>query len=416
MKLKVVFVSIAASTLIYGYALKAQATLDLSTPVTNHPFSAYVLSTTTVPRPDGTTLNMVHRTDIVRNSAGSVRSEDRILPNSPSKPIGSSSIDIHDVVKQLSIHIIPVTKVAIVNTLKQISTPINPTTGFPSGTVTVGPPQDLGVSNIAGYTATGSRQTLLTPAGSRGPNQIRITKDTWYSPDLETTLLVETKDDLGNSSKSALTQIVIGESDPALFAIPSTYATINADAPAMNTSTNRYITTPKLATQSNQTQAIPEKELFRSFFLYEAHLEHIADAHPEVPKGKRANDQLRRNIGLTESEWQQISASSMRIEAASLASKDQARSLIANNATICQSNPQSCLVSAPSLPKLRELRKQVDQTLDSESAALETSLDPNSAAKFKTYLHKVIASHIQVITIDPAVLNAAFQSSQEVSK
>jgi hypothetical protein len=291
-----------------------------------------------------------------------------------------------------------------------------PSPGFPVGTVTYGPQQNLGTSTIEGYTTTGSRQTLLIPTGARGPNQVRVTEDTWFSPDLQATLLIETNDNLGNSTKTVLTQIALGEPAPSLFSFAATYRKVKLDTPPVTTAAARPSVIPQIASVAHQAPAIPLTELYLQFFLYEAHLEHVADTHPEVPKGGAIKDHMRKSTGLSEAEWQSVSASSLRMETAIHVSRNQAKPLIDDDAKFCQSNPQSCFSAEPNLPKLRELQKQRDQAIDAEGAALESALGPGSAAKLRDYIQNVIASHIKVITIDPAVLKAAYLSSQGVSK
>jgi hypothetical protein len=72
------------------------------------------------------------------------------------------------------------------------------------------------------------------------------------------------------------------------------------------------------------------------FLLYEAHLEHVADAHPEVPKGGAIKDHVRQKAGLSEVEWQNISQSSLRMEASLNALQSQASALIDEDRKACQ--------------------------------------------------------------------------------
>jgi len=399
--------------------------------VTNHPFSAQAWTTITVARPDGTTTKIAQRADIARNSAGSTRHEIRRLTSaSPTgQPTGSVSVNIHDEPNHLSVHLAPATSTASVAKLRPSTKPQSLPVAIPFGAVITAQNQDLGQRSIDGYSVTGSRLSLLFPAGTKRPAQdVTETRDTWFSSDLQTVLLTETNDSLGNSSSTALTHIKLGEPDPTLFTIPGNYSTTNVARSAPASTTLQAGATPAIsitrptgtqtpgATSSQQPYTIPLSHLYRHFYLYEAHLEHVADAHPEEPKGGAIKDHMRQKTGLSEAEWQTVSATSLRMETTLKALNTQANALIEEDRQTCQFSKLSCLPDPPNLPKRKELQKQQDQAIAAETTALETALGPDATAKLRAYLQSDTASHVTVIPISPAALKAAQQAAEQARK
>ncbi len=87
----------------------------------------------------------------------------------------------------------------------------------------------LGKRVIEGLNSDGERTTVTIPTGSIGNNQpIEIVEERWKSPDLRTTLWSKTSDPRWGETTYRLTNIVRGEPDRSLFAVPSDY-TIKED-------------------------------------------------------------------------------------------------------------------------------------------------------------------------------------------
>jgi len=225
---KVLLLAAAATTL--SLTAHAQSAPISGAPliVASAPFSAQEWTTITFNRSDGTAAKILRRVDVARNSAGSTRREFRILANSSTaaQPTGSLYADIHDVPNNLAVHLVPAASTATVNPLRKSAKPYIFPGSVPVGAVVAAPAQTLGFSSIAGFTASGSRQTLLFPKGTKSDSQeVTQTTDTWYSSDLKSVLLTETTDSLNNSTVTALTQIDQSEPDPTLFTIPANYTT-----------------------------------------------------------------------------------------------------------------------------------------------------------------------------------------------
>ncbi|HMY75050.1 MAG TPA: hypothetical protein PLQ88_24740, partial [Blastocatellia bacterium] len=83
----------------------------------------------------------------------------------------------------------------------------------------------LGKRVIEGLNSDGERTTITIPTGSIGNDQpIEIVEERWKSPDLRTTLWSKTSDPRWGETTYRLTNIVRGEPDRSLFAVPGDYA------------------------------------------------------------------------------------------------------------------------------------------------------------------------------------------------
>jgi hypothetical protein len=84
--------------------------------------------------------------------------------------------------------------------------------------------ESLGTQMIAGVNASGTRTTRTIPAGQIGNDRpIEITRETWYSPELQITVMSKTSDPRTGDSVYKLTNIDRSEPSPALFVVPSDY-------------------------------------------------------------------------------------------------------------------------------------------------------------------------------------------------
>src|SRR6185437_1733216 len=84
--------------------------------------------------------------------------------------------------------------------------------------------EDLGQQTIQGVVAQGHRTTITIPAGQMGNERpIEIVNETWYSPELQTTVMSKRSDPRFGDSTYQLTNIERAEPDPMLFQVPSDY-------------------------------------------------------------------------------------------------------------------------------------------------------------------------------------------------
>jgi len=90
----------------------------------------------------------------------------------------------------------------------------------------------LGTQLIAGISAEGTRTTRTIAAGQIGNEKpIVTTVERWYSPDLQTNLMIKRTDPRGGTTVFQLTNIVRGEPDSSLFQVPSDYSVVSGRGP-----------------------------------------------------------------------------------------------------------------------------------------------------------------------------------------
>lgn len=165
------------------------------------------------------------------------------------------------------------------------------------------------------------------------------------------------------------------------------------------------------ATPSASAAQIPLAHLYLHFFLYEAHLEHLAEQHSlQTFNGKPLKDQMRKASGLTESEWQTISTASLSMEATHKDLSAQAKTLENADRQACLSSPTACK-PPPSLNQLIGIHNQHQQALQRNIQTVESTLGASSTAKLQAYLQSEIASHIRLATLTPAQVQAANQAA-----
>jgi hypothetical protein len=83
---------------------------------------------------------------------------------------------------------------------------------------------DLGTQTVEGVAAHGTQLTRTIPAGRIGNEQpIRITTETWYSPDLKVLVMSKTNDPRMGETTYRLTNIQRSEPPASLFQVPDDY-------------------------------------------------------------------------------------------------------------------------------------------------------------------------------------------------
>jgi hypothetical protein len=90
--------------------------------------------------------------------------------------------------------------------------------------------ETLASQTIEGVKAEGKRTTTRITAGTIGNDQdISITSEVWYSPELQTVVLMKRNDPRVGESVMSLTNIQRNEPDPSLFQVPAGYTVKDAD-------------------------------------------------------------------------------------------------------------------------------------------------------------------------------------------
>lgn len=88
--------------------------------------------------------------------------------------------------------------------------------------------ESLGTRTIVGVAATGTRMTRTIPAGAIGNDQdIVITQETWYSPDLQIVLQSIHNDPRYGGTTYSIRNLQRGEPDASLFQVPPGYTVEN---------------------------------------------------------------------------------------------------------------------------------------------------------------------------------------------
>ena len=170
-------------------------------------------------------------------------------------------------------------------------------------------------------------------------------------------------------------------------------------------------TTPS-STAPAQPPKIPLSHLYLHFFLYEAHLEHLAEDHPiKNVNGAPIKEHLRKRIDLSPAEWQSIAASSLRMETSIRASQAQIHALASADIQACRASPATCPHVPPSLAQVRELERQRDQAIDLEIKNMESAL-AGLTAKLHTYLQGQLSSQIKIVSLTPDQIQAARQTGK----
>jgi len=91
--------------------------------------------------------------------------------------------------------------------------------------------EELGVQNIEGVEATGTRTITTIPAGEIGNERpIEIVYEKWYSNDLQLVVMSKHSDPRFGEQTYRLTNIQRSEPDPSLFELPQGYRLLNEPA------------------------------------------------------------------------------------------------------------------------------------------------------------------------------------------
>jgi hypothetical protein len=206
---------------------------------TGLPFSADVVEENDKFLADGNHIHYEVHGRIFRDSEGRIRTETEApVFNSESKPF--THINITDLVEGRIIFLDMEHKIATVTLLGQPTAPAaiaipkdsadqNPKVQ-PVPTVTVHSsapptpdpaPEDLGTSQIEGFTVQGTRSTHIMNAGVIGNDRpIATTTERWFSIDLKMDLVNITENPDSGKHVRKLVNIRAGEPDPLLFQIP----------------------------------------------------------------------------------------------------------------------------------------------------------------------------------------------------
>jgi len=208
--------------------------------VTGAPFSAVAVTTFNHTLADGNKISNTHQVTLFRDSQGRSRKEGSM------PPMGELAVDqphsfvvIHDPVAGKGFLLNPDKKVAHVMALPNHG-PRNGKAGkgISADAVSGGPDaidsaettdpnvtkESLGAQTLNGISAQGTRFTRLIPAGNIGNDKpITVTREVWYSPDLQIVLRSKQTDPRFGETTYEVTKLDREEPASALFEVPPDY-------------------------------------------------------------------------------------------------------------------------------------------------------------------------------------------------
>ncbi|HTW59799.1 MAG TPA: hypothetical protein VMD99_16850 [Terriglobales bacterium] len=202
-------------------------------PVAGRPFSARSTTEWTRTLEDGTVVTTHLLTVVARDSQGRIyRQRHTFVPLNSDEQSPLQAIRIFD----------PVTRT---ETFCRVATHRCDVRGYHARTsFTPMPPgsfdngkrsltrESIGNDVIDGINVVGTRETLTITAGVVGNSQpIVVTREFWYSPDLQINLTINRKDPREGTQTVRLSDVSRAEPDPALFNVPTGFVVQNT-APA----------------------------------------------------------------------------------------------------------------------------------------------------------------------------------------
>jgi len=206
--------------------------------VTGAPFSAVAVTTFSHTLADGNKISNTHQVNLYRDSQGRFRKDGTVPPMGElavAQP--HSFVVIHDPVASKGYLLNPDKKVAHVMTMKGHghkgpNAPVGDASSAAApDAIEANEPENpnvtkesLGTQTINGISAQGTRYTRVIAAGSIGNDKtITVTREVWYSPDLQMVVQSKHSDPRFGDTTYSLTNIQRTEPAANLFTVPSDY-------------------------------------------------------------------------------------------------------------------------------------------------------------------------------------------------
>jgi hypothetical protein len=197
--------------------------------VTGAPFTATAITQSTHTLADGTTIANKSQVTLYRDSQGRFRKEGSMPPvGDLGETQPHSFIVIHDPVASKGYFLNPEKKVAhVMNNPDRGRKGGNGAFDFEAPNESKNPnvtKETLGTQTINGVAAQGTRFTHVIPAGKIGNDKpITVTREVWYSPDLQ--MVVQSKHSDPRFGETSYTLTNIQRTEPAanLFTVPADY-------------------------------------------------------------------------------------------------------------------------------------------------------------------------------------------------
>lgn len=192
------------------------------TAVQHAPFSSVVTTEWTRTLEDGSSITRQNHRIVMRDSAGRIFQERRTLvPKGGTEEPALRRIEISDPAQHIKYFCRAEDHVCMVHGYAGPPTEeMEPENAVVAGKVTV-TREDLGKSNISGVDVVGTRETRVIPAGAIGNDRpITITKEIWYSPQLQINMSVKRSDPRHGVQTITVTDLSLAEPDPKYFQLP----------------------------------------------------------------------------------------------------------------------------------------------------------------------------------------------------
>ena len=193
--------------------------------VTGQPFRAKIPVEITRQLPDGTTVAQKYYTLAARDSSGREYREARdvVAADSDREPPLMRTI-VYDPKASLITNCNPVRRVCQQTSFNPTSHPADEPVGPSSDGKSVLTREDLGKKTIDGLEVIGTRETRTFSPGAFGNDKpVVVTKEIWYSPQLQFNLSVTRIDPRNGTQKLEVADLKLGEPGPEWFALPDGY-------------------------------------------------------------------------------------------------------------------------------------------------------------------------------------------------
>lgn len=192
---------------------------------TGQPFRARIPVQITRQLPDGTTVSQKYYTLAARDSTGREYREARDLvpANSDREPPVIRTV-VYDPKASLITTCTPDQQVCRQTPFDPTSHPVDEPVGPSTDGKSVLARESLGTKTMDGLEVTGTRETLTFNPGAFGNDKpVVVTKEIWYSPQLQFNLSVTRNDPRNGTQKVEVTDLKLGEPGAEWFVIPDGY-------------------------------------------------------------------------------------------------------------------------------------------------------------------------------------------------
>lgn len=156
------------------------------------------------------------------------------------------------------------------------------------------------------------------------------------------------------------------------------------------------------ASPTEHRQAASLDTLYRAFFMYQAHLDRVADAEDAQGKdGSGFRNHFQKELGFSDGEFAAVRASAQRLSAKLAAQDAKAKAIVDAYRAKYPRQIQSPSDLPPVPPELLQLQKERDAMIAQEVDALRASLGAQKAARMDAFLQNQFARSVTVQHVGP---------------